>query len=191
MLKPSELADKLETIEPGSAIALKFDVDSYFDIVTTLTDDFPGNRDMQVIYTSSTISSQTTIQVLKAFDIDRSDIRFVDAVSYMTMGSAEKAEGVTYVESPTMLENIMLKIEYLFKKYPSEENTVVIDSIDSLAIHNNNRILSEFLHILISNLRSYDCYTIILSGFEQESEEIDNMLAMVCDDVLEVKASED
>ena len=191
MIKVEELTDKLRSLEPGSAVALKVDVEAYFDVITTLTDDFTRDRDMQVIYTTSTISSSTIIQVLDAFEIDKSKVQFVDAVSYMTMGVDKQREGVTYVESPTMLENLSLKIEYLLKKYPTEENTVVIDSIDSLAIHNDNRILSEFLHILISNLRSHDCYTFIMSVSEQDSEEIDNMLAMVCDDFIEIGSSEE
>jgi len=191
VIKVEELTDKLRSLEPGSAVALKVDVEAYFDVITTLTDDFTRDRDMQVIYTTSTISSSTIIQVLDAFEIDKSKVQFVDAVSYMTMGVDKQREGVTYVESPTMLENLSLKIEYLLKKYPTEENTVVIDSIDSLAIHNDNRILSEFLHILISNLRSHDCYTFIMSVSEQDSEEIDNMLAMVCDDFIEIGSSEE
>lgn len=191
MVNIKNLPGKLESLEKGSAVALKVDVDAYFEVITTLTDKFPRNRDMQVIYTTSTISSKTIIDVLNAFEISRDNIHFVDAVSYMTMGTAKQDESVTFVESPTMLENIMLKIEYLLRKYPTDENTVVLDSIDSLAIHNNNRILSEFLHILISSLRSHDCYTFILSVSEQESEEIDNMLMMVCDDFIEVTAEKE
>ncbi len=191
MIEINELPEKLRSLESGSAVALKVDVDAYFEVITTLTDDFTRNREMQVIYTTSTISSSTIIRVLDAFEIDKDMVQFVDAVSYMTMGVDKQREGVTYVESPTMLENLSLKIEYLLKKYPTEENTVVIDSIDSLAIHNDNRILSEFLHILISNLRSHDCYTFIMSVSEQDSEEIDNMLAMVCDDFIEIGSTEE
>ncbi|MFP4052072.1 MAG: hypothetical protein ACLFVB_10085 [Thermoplasmata archaeon] len=191
MVNIKKLSGKLESLEKGSAVALKVDVDAYFEVITTLTDNFPRNRDTQVIYTTSTISSKTIIDVMNAFEISKDNIHFVDAVSYMTMGTAKQDESVTFVESPTMLENIMLKIEYLLKKYPNDENSVVLDSIDSLAIHNNNRILSEFLHILISSLRSHDCYTFILSVSEQESEEIDNMLMMVCDDFIEVTSEKE
>lgn len=189
MIDVEELPEKLETLEPGSAVALKVDVDVYFDVITSLTYDFPKDRDMQVIYTTSTISSSTIIKMLDALEINRDKINFVDAVSYMTMGGAEKKESVIFVESPTMLENISLKVEYLLRKYDLEENMVVLDSIDSLAIHNDNRILSEFLHILISSLRSHDCFTFILSVSEQDSEEIHNMLSMVCDDFIAVGRS--
>lgn len=186
MVKVKELEEKLQVLEPGSPIALKMDVDAYFEVITTITDDFIEGRDMNVIYATSTIPADSIIGVLDALDIDRGPVHFVDSVSYMTMGGGEKSAEVTFVESPTMLENIMLKVEFLLKKHPAEENVVVIDSINSLAIHNNNKILAEFLHTLVSNLRSYESYTLIMSVAEQESEEIDNILAMVCEDFIEV-----
>lgn len=188
MVTIEELKDRLKRMEPGSAMALKVDVDAYFDMVTAIANDFPRGRDMNMVYATSTIPAETIISILDALEINRDGIHFVDAVSYMTMGSTGRAKGVTFVESPTMLEYIMLKVEYLLKKYPAQEYTVVLDSINSLAIHNGNRILAEFLHILVSNLRSYDCNTLIISVAQQESEEIDNILAMVCDDFMEIKA---
>lgn len=188
MVDIDELDEKLNSLEPGSAIALKFDVDAYFELITKITNGFVDEKDMQVIYTTATIPATSILGWLNTMEIDLGPINFVDAVSYMTMGAAEKTAEVSFVESPTMLENIMLKIEYLLKKFPHEENTIVLDSINSLAIHNDTEMLAEFLHILVSNLRSSDCYTLILSVAEQESEDIDNMLAMACDDFIEVTA---
>ncbi len=186
MVSVDELKEKLKVMEPGSAIALKVDVDAYFEMVTAIAEEFPKGREMNLTYATSTIPAETIISILDALEIKRDNIHFIDAVSYMTMGSTGREKGVTFVESPTMLEYIMLKVEYLLKKFPAQENTVILDSINSLAIHNDNRILAEFLHILVSNLRAYDCYSLIISVAEQESEDIDNILAMVCDDFMEV-----
>ncbi len=80
-----------------------------------------------------------------------------------------------------MLENLMLKVEYLIRKSQSANKLVIIDSINSLAIHNNNWILSEFLHILVSGLRAREAYTIILSVEEHSTPELNNMVNLVCD----------
>lgn len=186
MVDIDDLNDKLNSLEPGTAIALKFDVDAYFELITKITDDFVDEKDMQVIYTTATIPANSILGWLNTMEIDLEPVNFVDAVSYMTMGAEKKSSDVSFVESPTMLENIMLKIEYLLKKFPKEQNTVVLDSINSLSIHNDTEMMAEFLHILVSNLRSSECYTLILSVAEQESEEIDNILAMACDDFIEV-----
>jgi len=95
--------------------------------------------------------------------------------------ATQQDEQTTLVESPTMLENIMLKVEYLIRKSQSKDKLVVIDSINSLAIHNNNWILSEFLHVLVSGLRSRDAYTVILTVEEHSTPELNNMVNLVCD----------
>ncbi len=186
MVSKDELKEKLESLEEGSAVALKVDVDAYFEVITTITDELIKGKDMNVIYATTTIPATSIIGVLDALEIPRENVHFVDAVSYMTMGGTGRAQGVTYVESPTMLENIMLKIEYLLRKYPADSHTVVLDSINSLAIHNDMKILAEFLHILVSNLRSYNCYTLIMAVAEQQADDIDNVLAMVCDEFMAV-----
>ena len=102
------------------------------------------------------------------------------------MGTAVQSERIYFVESPTMLENIMLKVEFLTRSIGGKK-LVLLDSINSLAIHNNTKILSEFLHILVNNLRAKEAYTLILSVEEQTSEEIGNMLGLVCDETMIIR----
>ncbi len=89
-----------------------------------------------------------------------------------------------------MLENIMLKVEYLIRKTRDRNNVVVLDSINSLAIHNNTKILSEFLHILVNNLRSKKTYTVIFSMEQYETDDIRNMMNLVCDETVTVEGEE-
>ena len=67
----------------------------------------------------------------------------------------------------------------------------MIDSINSLAIHNNNWILSEFLHILVSGLRARNVYTIILSVEEHSTPEINTMVNLVCDQGIRTNLKEE
>ena len=109
------------------------------------------------------------------------------------MGRGEEEENVLYIESPTMLEMIILKVEYLIKKtsrHAERKKIVILDSINSLAIHNNTKILSEFLHVLTNGLRAKDAYTVIFMLAEHSSEELENIVAFVCDDVLAVEVEE-
>ena len=98
------------------------------------------------------------------------------------MGKTSQSDHVIFVESATMLENIMLKVQYLMKKSKRENKVVIIDSVNTLAIHNNTKILSEFFHILLNNLRSKDAYIFILNMEGQGSEDLDSMMNLVADD---------
>ena len=183
------LRDKLLELPEGSAVALRMGADHYFDSIRDILDVFAPQKDLDVLYVTSTIPSRSIINALEVLEIPLDHIWFVDCISQIMMsGSSEKHGHSIHVESPTMLENIMLKVEYLVRKTKERGNVVVLDSINSLAIHNNTKILSEFLHILVSNLRSKNCYTIVFSMEQYETDEIRNMLNLVCDETVVVEA---
>jgi KaiC/GvpD/RAD55 family RecA-like ATPase len=185
------LRDKLMELPEGGAVAIRMGADQYFDAIRDILDVFAPQKDLDVLYVTSTIPSRSIINALEVLEIPMDHIWFVDCISQIMMsgsGSEKHAHSI-HVESPTMLENIMLKVEYLIRKTKERGNVIVLDSINSLAIHNNTKILSEFLHILVSNLRSKNCYTIVFSMEQYETDEIRNMLNLVCDETIIVEGA--
>jgi hypothetical protein len=174
---------RLRDLPEASAIAMVINIDDYLDTMRATLDTFSVEKDLSDIYITSTIPSQSIKNVLQLLEIDSSRIYFVDCISHIMMGTAVRSEHVSFVESPTMLENIMLKVEFLMRSVKGKK-MVLLDSINSLAIHNNTKILSEFLHILVNSLRAKEAYTLVLSVEEQSSEEINNMLGLICDETL-------
>src|SRR5256712_8051462 len=151
-----------------------------------MIDRFATKKDLEVIYVTSTIRSQSLLNAMEALEISVEPIWFVDFITQIMMSQAKRHPHSIVVESPTMLENIMLKVEFLLRKNPGRGALVVLDSINSLAIHNNTKILSEFLHILVNNLRARGAYTVIFSMLEYETEDIRNMLVLVSDETIEL-----
>lgn len=183
---PSEVAERLSSLPEASAIAMRLKSDQYFDTIQGMLDRFAMKKDLEVVYVTSTIPSQSIIGALEVLEIPMDHIWFVDCISQIMMSQAKRHPHAIIVESPTMLENIMLKVEFLIRKHSDRRALVVLDSINSLAIHNNTKILSEFLHILVNNLRSRGAYTVIFSMHEYETEEIRNMLVLVSDETVEL-----
>ena len=177
------VANELLEVPPSSAISLQMSVDHYLEVLRGVLDLFASKKEVDIIYVTSTISFEAIKRVMEALDIDTSRVYLVDCISHIMMGTAadQRDEHASLVESPTMLENIMLKVEYLIRRSQSKEKLVIIDSINSLAIHNNNWILSEFLHIMVSGLRSKEAHTVILSVEEHSTPELVNMVNLVCD----------
>jgi len=187
MAVATQIAEKLESLPESSAIALKIRAEQYFDIIRGILDIFAKKKELDSIYVTSTIPCQSIMNALQVLEIDVERIWFVDCISQIMMSVGEKHPHAIYVESPTMLENLMLKVEYLIRKTGGKQNLVILDNINSLAIHNNIKILSEFLHILVNNLRAKNTYTVIFSMEEYESEEMTNMLNLVCDESMTVE----
>jgi len=177
---PMDLAKEMMELPP-SAISLTVRDDTYFDAIRGVVDVFAGKKDLNTIYISAGIPSQSIIDVLNILEVNMDNIFFVDCVSHITMGSTQKHKNVHMVESPTMLENIMLKAEYLIKKGGDKSCVILLDSINMLAIHNSAKILSEFVHILVNNMRAKNAYIVIFSMEGFSSEEISNMMNFVCD----------
>ncbi|TMA03703.1 MAG: hypothetical protein E6J93_09150 [Methanobacteriota archaeon] len=185
---PAEVSEKLSALSVASAVALHLKADQYFDAIQGLIDRFATKKDLEVVYVTSTIPSQSILNAMEALEIPVEHIWFVDCISQIMMSQAKRHPHSIAVESPTMLENIMLKVEFLLRKNPERSALVVLDSINSLAIHNNTKILSEFLHILVNNLRARGAYTVIISMQEYETDEIRNMLVLVSDEAVELGA---
>ena len=190
MTLSSRVASELEQMPPSAAISLQVGVDYYLDAIRAVVDIYSSKRDVDVIYVTATISYQAISDILKALEIDSAKVHFVDCISHTMMGAALGGSQVLFVESPTMLENIMLKTEYLLRKSKAKERLVLLDSVNSLAIHNSTYVLSEFLHIFVSSLRSKEVNTLILTVIEHTTPELNNIVNLVCDSVIRVKEEE-
>jgi len=186
MSVPSMIVDKLSEMPPASSLALYIDVNSYFDALRAIVDIYATKNDMYVFYISSTIPSRNIVSIFELLGIETSRVFFVDTISHLMPVETEYSDKFLYIESPTMLENIMLKIEYLLRKYGDKKAMVVLDSVNSMAIHNDLKILSEFLHIFVTSLRNWEAYMVIISLKEQTTQEIRTMLNFVTDETLEV-----
>jgi len=186
MTVATEISERLLELPEASSVALRLRTDQYFDAIQGMLDLFASKKDLDVIYVTSTVPSQSIINALEVLEIPLDHIWFVDCISQIMMSSSKRHPHSIGVESPTMLENIMLKVEFLMRKRAGRKALIVLDSINSLAIHNNTKILSEFLHILVNNLRAREAYTVIFSMQEYESDEIRNMLVLVSDETIEL-----
>lgn len=183
----SFVAERMLTLPESSAIALRMKAEHYFDAIRGLLDNFAAKKGLDCIYVTSTIPSQSIVNALKVLEIDLTSIYFIDCISQIMMSVTSDQKHTIYVESPTMLENLMLKVEYLVRKTKGRNDLVILDSINSLSIHNNTKILSEFLHLLVNNLRAKKAYSVIFSMEEYLSEDITNMLNLVCDETIIAK----
>lgn len=191
MTLANKVASELDEMPQSASVSLQVGVDYYLDAIRAVIDIYASKRDIEVIYITSTISYQAIADILRALDIDASKVHFVDCISHSMMGAAMEGSQVLFVESPTMLENIMLKTEYLLRKSEAKENIVLLDSVNALAIHNSNQVLSEFLHIFVSSLRSKEVNTLILTVIEHTMPELNNMVNLVCDSAILVKEEEE
>ncbi len=141
---------------------------------------------MHTIYVAVTSPASFVWSLAQALDVTVDRISFVDAISHLMMRYADPLANATYVESPRALEEIMLRVEYLLRRYPHPRSTVVIDSVNSLAIHNPPELLSEFLHILLNNLKTRQVLTLVLETSDEQAASVEQLLNLVVDETIDV-----
>jgi KaiC/GvpD/RAD55 family RecA-like ATPase len=178
---------KMEETGPAVNVVLNINMESYFDVLTGLVDTFRKKNGLNCIYIASSVSASTISEALTSLDINTKDMQFVDCVSYGVMEALDGGENTTYVESQTMLENIVLKVEYVFKKLEGKPSLVILDSINSLAMSNSTNILSEFVQVLSTMIKSRSAYFVVLSVDEQLKPDLKEMLALVSDQIVTIK----
>jgi KaiC/GvpD/RAD55 family RecA-like ATPase len=191
MGEEGDLVERLRQLPAGSAVALKLDplnyADSYLHALNAIVHGVGTEPNSHTIYVSVTNPSALVWTVAQALDVQEGRLSFVDAISHIMMDFRSPLPNASYIESPRMLENIMLRVEYLLRTHPRDRCIVVIDSVNSLAIHNTPSLLSEFFHILINNLRARHVLTILLAATEEATTYLDQILALVVDESLEVR----
>lgn len=185
-----DLTEKLRALQGGAAVAIRLDpreyADQYFAVMSAVLRDIGSEPNAHTIYVSVTNPAALVWSLAQALDVPAERISFVDAISHIMMNYRDPLSNASYIESPRMLEDIMLRVEYLLLRRPSPRSIVIIDSANSLAIHNPPDLLSEFFHILLTNLKSRQVLAMVLTVTEDGLSALDQMLSLVVDESIEV-----
>jgi len=186
----ADIGERLRTLPAGSAVAVKLDAreyaDHYFAVLNATLRDLGSETGVHTIYVAVTSPAAFVWSLAQALDVPADRISFVDAISHLMMRFSDALPNATYVESPRALEEIMLRIEYLLRRFPHPRSVVVIDSVNSLAIHNPPELLSEFLHILINNLKGRQALTLVLETSDEQAASVEQLLNLVVDETIDV-----
>jgi archaellum biogenesis ATPase FlaH len=124
----------------------------------------------------------TFVTVSKTFDYlskifkegtRNSNIKFIDCIS-RPAGITDTATNCTFLESPVMLEKLILEILNNFKGMKRDlDKYIIIDSLSALMIYNDPEIIREFISLLMNKSRAENIHVIsILVEEEMDSNKI-------------------
>lgn len=178
----------LDEAAPNAAIALMSDLNFYFQTMKAVVE-YANKQKKKLIYVTSTIPSSVIKQQLEAEGVATNGLYFVDCISFIVGSTGGEKDNAIYIESPTMLENIMLKVEHWLKQVGTKGTILFLDSMNTLAMHNDEKALSEFAYYLINSLRVRQVMTLVLSIHEQTPEDLEVILKLVCDSAIDVRES--
>lgn len=140
-------------------------------------------KELGGIYITTSRPSASVIKNLEKSEINMDEVFFIDAISHTVGGDTSNPRSI-YLESPTMLESIMLNIELLLRRIRNESVFVYLDNINSIALYSKQRLMNEFIHVLSNNLRLRDIFTVMLTVKEQTSPELLSVLQLLSDRII-------
>jgi KaiC/GvpD/RAD55 family RecA-like ATPase len=184
-----ELKKQLAGFGERSAVSVVADIGNYVPMIKGVVG-FATENGLKCIYITCTLPAKVVIEQLGSENIKADDLYFIDTISYLVGSAHDEKSQTIFVESPTMLEGIMLKVDTWLKKLKDGKKLVFLDSVSTLAMHNEGALISEFLHYFVNNLRGRGIRTVILSVAGQTPEEIENILRLVCDETVILKGED-
>ena len=135
------------------------------------------------IYITTSRPSSHIIAELEETGANLSDLYFVDLVS-MTVGGNTDDARTLFIESPTMLESILLNISLLERRLKSKRRFVMFDSINRLSIYSEPKVLKEFINVLGNSMRIKAIYTMLMTVEEQTDGDLAAALELLADTMI-------
>ncbi len=101
------------------------------------------------------------------------NIKFIDCIS-RAAGISDNANNCIFLESPVMLEILILEIINNFKTQKRDiDKYIVIDSLSALMIYNDPEIIREFISLVMNRSRAENIHVVsILVEEEMDSNKL-------------------
>jgi archaellum biogenesis ATPase FlaH len=101
------------------------------------------------------------------------NIKFIDCIS-RAAGISDNSNNCIFLESPVMLENLILEILNNFKTQKRDmDKYIVIDSLSALMIYNDPEIIREFISLVMNRSRAENIHVVsILVEEEMDSNKL-------------------
>ena len=129
-----QLADEAN---PSSAIQVRVGTSNSELIIASILQPLIQGFGMRGVYICASRSAAEIIQTLDSIGIDTSGVQFIDTVSSGFIGGTEVPyPNIRFVDSPIMLESIMLQTLYHLSEFKETGIFVILDSVNAISIYN-------------------------------------------------------
>jgi archaellum biogenesis ATPase FlaH len=180
------IAEQLTEITLNSSLQVRCGASNSFLVTASLIEPLINEFQMGGVYISASRPAPELIETLQEIDIPTDGIQFIDCVSSALLGGTENQfTNISYIDSPIMLENILLRTLFHLRQMPTEQNFVILDSVNALAIYNEEKMLAEYLHTFINTFRARDVLSAVVTVPDQTPPSVLANLDLYCTDLVD------
>ena len=180
------IAEQLTEVSLNSSVQVRCGTSNAFMVTASVIVPLLHSFEMGGVYISASRGATETIDALEALGLSTENIHFIDLVSSGFLGGTEvEHKNISFVDSPIMLESVLLRTLYHLRTTSNERNFVFLDSVNALAIYNEERMLAEYLHTFINTFRNREVLTVILNVPDQTPPSVLANMDLYCTDLVD------
>ena len=180
------IAEQLTEVSLNSSVQVRCGTSNAFMVTASVIVPLLHSFEMGGVYISASRGATETIDALETLGLSTENIHFIDLVSSGFLGGTEvEHKNISFVDSPIMLESVLLRTLYHLRTTSNERNFVFLDSVNALAIYNEERMLAEYLHTFINTFRNREVLTVILNVPDQTPPSVLANMDLYCTDLVD------
>ena len=181
-----QIAEQVTQVSLGSSVQVRMSATNSFAVTASTMIPLMQMFEMGGVYISASRGAVEIIQAFESIGVDVSGIHFLDLVSSGVLGGTDVPySNITFIDSPIMLESILLRTLYTLRTVTNARNFVFLDSVNALAIYNDDRMLAEYLHTFINTFRQREVLSVMLNVPDQTPPLVLANLDTYCTDLVD------
>ena len=176
----SYISEVRESFKAGDSLAtVVVPANDYRDITLEIVSKLLGSK-LGGIYVTTSRPATHVVAEMKERKASLNDLYFVDMIS-LTVGGETGDPRTVFIDSPTMLESVLLNVGLLERRIKAKRHFVMFDSVNGLSIYSDTRMLKEFMNVLANTMRLTKKETMMLTVAEQTPPELESVLVTLSD----------
>lgn len=181
-----KIAEQLSEVGLNSSIQVRCGTSNSFTVTASVIHPLINVFEMGGVYISASRGANEIIEGLESVGIETENIQFLDMVSSGIHGGTDtEHDNITYIDSPIMLESALLRTMYQMRRTVNERNFVILDSVNALAIYNEERMLAEYLHTFVNTFRQREVLSVIINVPDQTPPGVLANLDLYCTELID------
>ena len=181
-----KIAEQLSEVGLNSSIQVRCGTSNSFTVTASVIHPLVNVFEMGGVYISASRGANEIIEGLESLGIPTGNIQFLDMVSSGILGGTNTEHtNISYIDSPIMLESALLRTMYQMRRTLSERSFVILDSVNALAIYNEERMLAEYLHTFVNTFRQREVLSVIINVPDQTPPGVLANLDLYCTDLID------
>jgi len=111
------------------------------------------NSKISIIYVTTNKPYEHLLNLFKEQKIDFNNVFFIDCISKQISQSKESTKNCIYLESPSNITGLSIALTQA-SKLVSREKILLLDSLSTLFIYNNEDVVGKFSNFIINKMRT-------------------------------------